>query len=343
LCRIEQELEDLLRLKAMDTCRVDLDHQVHCLEEAHNIFLREEEERWRLKSRMLWLAGGDKNTRFFHRVASFRRSKFFLWEIEEEGGRVHQSTEAIKTTTFTHFKAFYQEANASNINVQIETTSLFPKMVSDEEARVLETPCSLEEILEVIKGFKKEKSPGPDGWSVELYLHYFDIMGQDLLDVVEDTRSRGVVKNQLNNTFIVLIPKSNLPQQFADFCPISLCNLCYKIISKIIARRIRPILSRALSDEQLGFLKGRQILDAIGTAQECIHSIKTKHLQAILLKLDLKKAFDCINWNFLHLILLQCGFGVITTNWIMGCISSATLVVLINEEATKVFNCERGL
>jgi hypothetical protein len=84
-------------------------------------------------------------------------------------------------------------------------------MVSDEEARALETPCTKEEILEVIKGFKKEKSPGPDGWSVELYLHFFDLMGQDLLDVVEDARSRGVVKNQLNNTFIVLIPKSNLP------------------------------------------------------------------------------------------------------------------------------------
>jgi hypothetical protein len=75
------------------------------------------------------------------------------------------------------------------------------------------------------------------------------------------------------------------------------------------SKRIRPILSRALSEEQLGFLKGRQILDAIGTTQECLHSIKTKKLQAIILKLDLKKAYDCINWDFLRLILLQGGFG----------------------------------
>jgi hypothetical protein len=216
-------------------------------------------------------------------------------------------------------------------------------MVTTEEALALESPCTKEELLAVLSGFKKEKSPGPDGWSVELYLHFFDLMCQDLLDVVEDARTRGVVNSQLNNTFIVLIPKSNLPRQFKDFRPISLCNLCYKLISKIIARRIRPFLSRALSDEQLGFLKGRQILDAIGVAQECIHSIKTKKQQAILLKLDLKKAFDCINWNFLHLILLQCGFGLIITNWILGCISSATLAILINGEATKAFHCERGL
>jgi hypothetical protein len=81
----------------------------------------------------------------------------------------------------------------------------------------------------------------------------------------------------------------------------------------------------------------------VGVAHECIHSLKTRKQQAALLKLDLKKAFDCINWNFLHLVLLQCGFGLTVTNWILGCISSATLAILINGEATRSFCCERGL
>ena len=121
---------------------------------------------------------------------------------------------------------------------------------------------------------------------------------------IEESRQRGEVIRSLNSTFLALFWKVNKPTSFGDFKTIALCNLCYKIIAKLIANRIRPILSRSLSGEQLGFLKGRQILDAIGTAHECLHSIKTKKLKALILKLDLKKAYDCINWDFLRLTLL---------------------------------------
>jgi hypothetical protein len=72
---------------------------------------------------------------------------------------------------------------------------------------------------------------------------------------------------------------------------------------------LRPILSKGIAEEQLGFLHGRQILDAVGTAQECLHSIKTKNQKALILKLDLRKAYDMISWDFLHLILVKAGFG----------------------------------
>jgi hypothetical protein len=111
---------------------------------------------------------------------------------------------------------------------------------------------------------------------------------------VEDTRLRGKEIKQINSNFLALIPKVNSPNTFNDFCPIALCNLCYKIIAKVIAKRIRPILSRSLSEEKMGFIKGRKILDAIGTTQECLHNIKAKKLQAIILKLDLKKALRLV-------------------------------------------------
>jgi hypothetical protein len=117
----------------------------------------------------------------------------------------------------------------------------------------------------------------------------------------------------------------------------------HKVIAKVISNRIKPYLGNSLSERQLGFLKGRRIQDAIGAAHECLHNIKQKNLKALILKLDLKKAFDCIDWEFLRLILHAIGCGDHFTNWILACVSSANFVVLINGEASSFFKSERGL
>jgi len=93
----------------------------------------------------------------------------------------------------------------------------------------------------------------------------------------------------------------------------------------------------------LGFVQGRQIQDAIGTMHECIHSIKKKKSKSLVLKLDLQKAYDCINWDMLCMILLQIGLGQNLTQWIMSCVIFSTFSVLINGEATNFFKSGRGL
>jgi hypothetical protein len=301
------------------------------LEQERNKLFFEEEARWRLKSRALWIKSGDNNTKYFHHFASYRRNNFFLWEIKDDQGNVHQGHEALKGEAKRFFSSFYQEPAENLIVDQVETVRLYPRLVSDEELASLEKLVSEKEVLEVLKGFPKDKSSGPDGWNVDFFLHFFDLVAKDLLEVVEETRITGMVIRSLNSTFIALIPKVNGPTNFGDFRLIAF-NLCYKVISKIIAKRLRPILSHSLSEEQFIFLKGRQIIDAIGIAQECIHSIKEKKQQALILKIDLRKAYDCISWDFLRMVLLQCGFGLSTKNWIMGCISSAHFAILVNGE-----------
>jgi hypothetical protein len=173
-----------------------------------------------------------------------------------------------------------------------------------EDLVQLERPCTKEDLWKILKDFAKDKILGLDSWTVEFFLHYYELVGEDLLGLVEESRSRGEVIKALNSNFLLLIPKVNKPLNFGDFQLISLCNLCYKIIANILANRIKPIPYRSLSGEQLGFLQGRQIMDAMGTAQECIHSIKKNNLKALILKLDLKKAYDFINWDFLRMILV---------------------------------------
>jgi hypothetical protein len=204
-------------------------------------------------------------------------------------------------------------------------------------------PVTLAEILSTLKGFSASKSPGPDGWTVEFFLAFFYLMGNDILEMVEETRRKGRVNGALNATFLALIPKSDKPESFGGYRPIALCNLVYKIITKIIASRIKSCLSFGISKEQFGFLEGRQITDAIGVVQEALHSIKVKNIKALVLKLDLIKAYDRVDWGFLRLVLLQVGLSLEATDWILGCVTSANFVVLINGRPTSFFKSTRGL
>jgi len=221
-----------------------------------NEILRGQEELWRLRSKAIWLSSGDSNSKFFHRVASNNRSRKHIWEISDDSGSIFTEQEAIKAETFHHFKNFYKAGDVLNTIEQFQLVDLYPWMVSYDESNSLLNPMTLEELKQVLFKFKKEKSPGPDGWSSEFFTFFFDIVGEDLLDMVEEARRFGVMVSSLNSTFITLILKANKPITFDDFQLISLCNLCYKIISKIIANRIKPVLSKFRSSEQLGFLQG---------------------------------------------------------------------------------------
>jgi hypothetical protein len=99
-----------------------------------------------------------------------------------------------------------------------------------------------------------------------IYLGFFELLGANLLKLVEESRRNGRMHAPINSTFISLIPKLYEPQSFDDFRPISLCKCLYKIVAKIIARRLKPILLDSISQEQFGFLEGHQIHEEICVA-----------------------------------------------------------------------------
>ena len=128
-------------------------------------------------------------------------------------------------------------------------------MIAQDYASSLIALVTLSEIELALKSFKKDRSPGPDGWPVEFFLHFFDLLGKDLLSAVECARIFGFITPSINSTFLALIPKKDKPVSFVDFRPISLCNLVYKLISKIMAVIFKPFLDSHISREQFGFLK----------------------------------------------------------------------------------------
>ena len=174
---------------------------------------------------------------------------------------------------------------------------------------------TLGEVEVVIHDFSSAKSLGPDRWSVEFYLGFFYLVGSELLAAVEQYRQEGYVCRYLNATYITLIPKRDRRRAFGDFRSISLCNLAYKVVTKFLSNRLKPLLTEVISREQFGFLKNRKILEAVDITQEALHSIKTRNLSALIVKMDLIKAYDRVDWTLLRLILLHVGLSAMTVNW----------------------------
>ena len=135
-------------------------------------------------------------------------------------------------------------------------------MITEEMNEELTKEISEEEISHTLHTFQKGKSPGPDGFTLECYLGFYDLLKKDILKVVKESQRSGKVLGMINSTFLTLISKKQKPQSFDEFKPISYCNMIYKIIAKVITLMIKPILSEIISEEQFGFLYNRKIHDA---------------------------------------------------------------------------------
>lgn len=146
----------------------------------------------------------------------------------------------------------------------------------------------------------------------------------------------------VNSSLIVLIPKT---QSFNNFRPISLCNVVYKIISKLLVSKLRPLLHNLISLYQSAFSPGRWIVENQVIVQELLHSFKTRKVKSGLMAimLDLQKAYDRVNWSFLKVVLTRFGFIDTFINWIMTCISTVSFEVLVNGGKSEQYKLGRGL
>ncbi|ONI21875.1 hypothetical protein PRUPE_2G095500 [Prunus persica] len=150
----------------------------------------------------------------------------------------------------------------------------------------------------------------------------------------------------LNHTNLVLIPKIQEPLSISEYRPISLCNFSYKILSKVLANRIKPLLPMIISQAQSAFVAERQIHDNILIAYEVFHFLKLRKAKKSFemgIKLDMNKAYDRVEWNFLREVMLKMGFRSRWVHLIMRFITTVTFSVVLNGQLGKKFMLSRGI
>ena len=198
---------------------------------------------------------------------------------------------------------------------------------------VLSSEFTADEVRVAIFQMGPTKAPGPDGMNALFYQKFWHIVGDDVVCAVMVFLNNGNMLPEINHTNIVLIPKVKDPEKMFDFRPISLCNVIYKIISKVLANKLKQVLPHIISPKQSAFVPGRLIIDNVLVAYETLHTMharKKGKKGSMALKLNISKAYDRLEWQFLQGIMEKMDFPTQWIERVMSCVTTASFSILVN-------------
>lgn len=243
-------------------------------------------------------------------MAKIKGVKAFIAHMLTDGEVIFDS-ESVKTHIVEYYRQLFSDSSDTR-NLDL-VQRVIPRLVITADNEILCKLSDVEEIKSAVFGLDGASSPGPDGFAGSFYHHCWDIIKDDLVAAVQPFLSMGFILPNLNSVFLVLLPKSAYGNSVDKYRPVALSNFIFKIFTKILATRLGPIAYRIISKNQFAFIKGRQISQAIVSVSENFNCMdKMVFGGNVALRVDTKKAFDTLRWDFLLEVLkvFKVFFGV---------------------------------
>ena len=304
-----------------------------------------EEGYLRQKAKLHWMKTSDQNNKVFYNAVKVRAARNNIKEIHGVNGHIATTQDQIKTEAERYFKDFLTIKPSDYVEWSSdELADLLEFKCAEEDKQMLIREVTAEEIKRVLFTMSSNKSPGPDGFTCEFFKETWSTVGHDFVVAIQSFFKTGFLPKGVNSTILALIPKMKEVAFMKDYRPISCCNVLYKVISKLLANRLKTILPKFIAPNQSAFVKDRLLMENLLLATEII---KDYHKESVsprcAMKIDISKAFDSVQWSFLLNTLKALDFPEKYILWIQTCVTTASFSVQVNGELAGYFGSERGL
>ncbi len=297
-----------------------------------------------IRSRARYYEEGEKPSKFF---LSLEKKKFIQKVINKVCVGDNHITNP--QDILQEQKSFYNRLYTSKQNItnpRLYDTFLSAKHITplkDSENLKCEGMITLEEVILAIKNMKNNKTPGNDGFPIEFYKIFWKDIGHFLLKSLNEAFHKGELSITQKQGIIQCIPKGDKPRQYLkNWRPITLLNTDYKILSSVLASRMKSVLPSIISSDQKGFLKGRYIGENTRLVYDLISYLNETRGQGLLLLIDFQKAFDTVEWNYIKMVLESYNFGPSFIKWFFILYTGAGSCVINNGVYSSFFDIKRG-
>jgi hypothetical protein len=296
-----------------------------------------------IRSKAKWVENGEKNTKYFLSLEKHNQEIKHIKSLNKDDIEIRDDKEILK-----YIKEYYTDIYSQKLDVRTdeETFKFFDTdtILDNNLALHLDSHITEEEIFESVKNLPKGKTPGSDGLSPEFYVHFWPVLKGPFMMMLNDVFINERLTIDQRRGIISLIPKQDKDLKLIkNWRPISILNTDYKIITKTLSNRLKPILPDLISEDQNGFVLGRLIGQNIRIVKDIIDYCKNKNINGYLALLDFEKAFDSLNWSFIEYTLKSFNFGPNFIRWIKLLYKDISSSVCNNGHISESFKLARGI
>ncbi|MCO5576650.1 hypothetical protein L7F22_030465 [Adiantum nelumboides] len=321
-------------------------HLLQVLEGAAEKIETDRAEAARVQSNLYWLRVGDAPNKTFFKALRAKKDCELITALRRPDGSIIEDEAEIKVMLKESLSDIVGKPDTWNDQTKLKLNRFLEPLddkISEEKKLLLGRPFSVYEVETVVKGMKKEKTPGPDGIQAEVLQEMIEYAGQDLCDLLNHWRKEGSIQPNFNQGLIKLIPKGQDRLEIRNYRPLTMLNSVYKVMAKALALRIKYVVNQVVHPKQFGFVQGRSIHEAILNVIIAIDWAAEQDQDYVMINMDLEKAYDRVSWDFILAVVDRLGFGNNFLGMVKTLFQNANASIQINGYISDNFQLARSI